>query len=79
MATIGAYDAKTHLPRLLEEVARGETYTITKHGVPIALLVPVPGTQRPDPAAAIAALRQFRRGIRLDGLALRQIIEEGRR
>jgi prevent-host-death family protein len=37
---IGAYEAKTHLPRLLDEVASGESITITKHGVPVAVLTP---------------------------------------
>jgi antitoxin (DNA-binding transcriptional repressor) of toxin-antitoxin stability system len=37
-ADIGAYEAKTHLPALLERVARGEQITITKHGRPIARL-----------------------------------------
>ena len=40
MKTVGVYEAKTHLPRLLEEVRSGERITITKHGVPIALLIP---------------------------------------
>ena len=40
MRQVGAYEAKTHLPRLLDEVAAGATITITKHGVPVALLVP---------------------------------------
>ena len=43
MRSIGAYEAKTHLPRLLDEVAKGERITITKHGVPVAILVP-PGS-----------------------------------
>ena len=38
---VGAYEAKTHLPRLLDEVERGESITITKHGRAIARLVPV--------------------------------------
>jgi prevent-host-death family protein len=41
---IGAYEAKTHLPALLERVARGERFTITKHGRPIARLVPIART-----------------------------------
>ena len=41
MIEVGAYEAKTHLPRLLERVANGERITITKHGVPIAILIPV--------------------------------------
>jgi prevent-host-death family protein len=32
MPTVGAYEAKTHLPRLLEQVERGDTIIITKHG-----------------------------------------------
>jgi len=50
LKTIGAYEAKTHLPRLLDEVARGETITITKHGVPVARLVPLSGTLYVMPA-----------------------------
>ena len=34
MDQVGAYEAKTHLPRLLERVRRGERIVITKHGVP---------------------------------------------
>jgi len=43
---VGAYEAKTHLPKLLERVARGERITITKHGKPIAELIPA---NQPDP------------------------------
>ena len=31
MQSIGAYEAKTHLPRLLDRVVRGESLTITRH------------------------------------------------
>lgn len=41
METIGVYEAKTHLARLLERVANGERLTITRHGKPIAQLIPV--------------------------------------
>ena len=41
MRTVGSYEAKTHLPRLLDEVASsGEPVTITKNGKPVARLVP---------------------------------------
>ncbi len=40
METVGAYEAKTHLPQLLERVTKGERITITKHGVPVAVLQP---------------------------------------
>lgn len=41
MDTVGAYEAKTHLARLLDRVACGETVTITRRGRPVARLVPV--------------------------------------
>ncbi len=43
MEKVCSYEIKTHLPRLLKKVQGGESNTITKHGVPIALLVPPPG------------------------------------
>ena len=46
MESVGAYEAKTHLPRLLERVLRGESLTITRHGRPVARLVPVADDER---------------------------------
>jgi len=79
MRRIGAYEAKTHLPRLLDEVAGGEAITITKHGVAVAVLIPA--STRPALTAheAIVGLRSFRRAHPLDGLSLRELIDEGRR
>jgi prevent-host-death family protein len=79
MRKIGSYEAKTHLPRLLDEVAEGEAITITKHGVAIAVLAPVASRPTRTTHEAIAALRAFRGGHRLDGLSLRELIDEGRR
>ncbi len=76
---MGSYEAKTHLPRLLDDVAGGQTITITKHGVPVAMLVPPGGQATLTPREAIAGLRAFRRGRRLDGVSIRELIDEGRR
>lgn len=76
---IGAYEAKTHLPRILEEVARGETITITKHGVPVAVLSPVTPHETLDARDAAAGLRSFRATHPLRGLTVRELIDEGRR
>jgi len=75
---IGAYEAKTHLPALLERVARGEQITITKHGKPIARLVPI-GRPNPDRRReAVERLMEFSKGRTL-GVPVKQLIEEGRR
>ena len=39
MQTIGSYEAKTRLPELLRQVEKGEQFTITRRGVPIARIV----------------------------------------
>jgi prevent-host-death family protein len=78
MQQVGAYEAKTRLSQLIDEAAKGEEIIITKHGVPVAALVPVAGPRPLDPQAAIAAIKDFRRGRKLAGLSLRELIAEGR-
>jgi len=75
----GTYEAKTHLTRLLARVAKGDEITITRHGVPIARLVPVRSQARLTAATAIAELRKFRQHHRRGKLSLRKMIREGRR
>ena len=54
MREIAASEAKTHLPRLLTDVERGETVVITRHGRPIARLAPVSDDRR----AALRSLKE---------------------
>lgn len=79
MRTVGSYEAKTHLPRLLDAVEKGERITITKHGRPVAVLVPPDAVPAPDVEAFMARMREFRKGNRLRGLSIRELIDEGRR
>ena len=79
METVGAYEAKTHLPKLLERVAGGERIMITKHGLPVAILQPPAPQSRIPSKETIGELRKFREKNRLRGLSIRNMIEEGRR
>lgn len=79
MITVGSYEAKTHLPSLIARVAKGEQITITKHGVPVAKLVPVDAAASKSRAEVIEELRRFRAGRTLGGISIRELIEEGRR
>ncbi len=79
MVRVGAYEAKTHLSQLLERVAEGEWITITKHGQPVAVLKPVSDREQRALPEVIADLRRFRRSHSLEGEAVREMIEEGRR
>ena len=79
METVGAYEAKTHLPKLLERVLKGERITITRHGVPVAVLQP-PDPEKPaNIKSVIAELRKLREKQTHDGLSIREMIREGRR
>ena len=79
MEMIGAYEAKTHLPKLLERVSKGERITITKHGVPVAILQPHEKQKSMDTKSVISELREFRKKHSLGKLSVREMIEEGRR
>lgn len=82
---MGAFEAKTHWSRLLDEVTAGQEVIITKRGVPVARVVPADQapTQRftPEYWAAVdrraAAISARGDGYTLD--TLRQYIDEGRK
>jgi len=78
METVGAYEAKTHLPKLLARVAKGERITITKHGVPVAVLQPPDSSRTQDPGKVIRQLRAFRKKHKLGSASLKRMIAEGR-
>jgi len=85
MKQVGIYEAKTQLPKLVEEVEGGITITITRHGKPVAMLVPLAQDSAlaplspMTPAEAIAAIRAFRKRHPADGTSARELIEYGRR
>jgi len=82
METVGAYEAKTHLPKLLARVVKGEQIIITRHGVPIVKLVPADTEPVRDLKAVIQKIKAFRdqhpvKAVK--GLSISQMISEGRR
>lgn len=79
MPKVGAYDAKTHLPKLLERVEKGERFVITKHGKPVAELVPVTKRTPESIRAALESLKAFQTTHNLGGISLQEMIEQGRR
>jgi prevent-host-death family protein len=81
METVGAYEVKTHLSGLLKRVEQGESFTITKNGVPIAQLVPIQPVAKPDVQQAIAdllAMRKERAGRGLSSTEIKVLVNEGR-
>lgn len=74
---VGVYEAKTHLTALLDRVEHGEQFTITKHGKPIARLIPISRPDRERRREAIAHIKELRKGQILGG-SLKELINEGR-
>lgn len=79
--TVGSFDAKTHLPALLERVAKGERITITKRGKPVAQLVPPPAEATQDVKSVVKEMLAFRDRQKrtLGGSAPQELVEEGPR
>jgi prevent-host-death family protein len=78
--TVGAYEAKTRFSQLLERVLAGEEITITRHGHPVARLVPAQlSASQESRREAILKMRELASRNRLGGLRVRDLIAEGRK
>jgi prevent-host-death family protein len=72
MTTVSAYEAKTHLPRLIRAVERGETVIITRHGKPVARLAPIEDQRGAEVTEAIERIKRLRR--RLPKVSLEELL-----
>jgi prevent-host-death family protein len=79
MVKVGAFEAKTHFASLLERAAKGEEIVITRHGTPVAKLVPVSTENRERRREAIQRLMEFSKGQTLGDLTIRELRDQGRR
>jgi len=77
--SIGAFEAKTHLSRLLEEAEQGYQITITKRGKPVARLIPYQSqSQERTKDEIVKALKELRQ--KVEGkINVREMIREGRK
>lgn len=79
MRKIGAFEAKNTLGTLLDQVEQGEEILITRRGKPVARLVRADaGFDRARARAAVARIKELRKGVTLGGLSIRALIDEGR-
>jgi prevent-host-death family protein len=79
MQTIGTFQVKTHLSRLLDEVSQGMEFIITRHGTPVAKLVPISGKKRANILDTIEKMEAFQLKHALNGLSIKDMIGEGRK
>ena len=74
---VSAYDAKTNLSRLLEGAARGQRFVITRHGKPIAQLIPFDEAEESAVRAALDKVHALRAQLEREGVTLTSVLEEG--
>lgn len=79
METVGAYEAKTNLGKLLDRVMNGESFTITKHGMPVAVLQAPVSIRKQRPSKVIEDVKRFRDRHTLGPNRIKDMVEEGRR
>ena len=84
MEEVGVYEAKTHLTELLARVERGERITITRHGKPVAELVPplAHDSQRIREAMQrlrVARAKLAKRGVKVTAEEIVSWVREGRK
>ena len=79
MDRIGIYDARSRLSELIERVQSGEEVVLTRHGEPVARLVPEKRRRTRSRAAAVARIRALARKLDIRDVDVRKLIEEGRR
>jgi prevent-host-death family protein len=72
---VSAYDAKTHLPKLLERAAQGERFVITRHGKPVAQLIPFEGGDSASIHQAVQEVASLRAGLARQGITLASVLE----
>ena len=76
MPQLGAYEAKTHLPKLLERVQKGERFVITKHGHPIAELIPIGKHDSEVVKQAVTDLRALKNDLKKRGVRVKDLLDE---
>ena len=80
MARVKAIEARARFSDLLDRVARGEKITITRYGVPVALLVPVEKKQpRLSHKEIVEGMRTLRKRAKPGKMSIREMVAEGRR
>ena len=79
MREIEASEAQRRFSLLLDAVAGGEAVLITRHGKAVARLLPVkPGFDRAKARHAADGILEMGRGLRLAGLNIKDMVDEGR-
>ena len=83
MKTVGVFEGKTRFSALIADALKGETTVITRNGEPVAEIGPVQKGRSDRRKVAVERIRALRSRLaaegKLDGLNVRELIDEGRK
>jgi len=79
MIEISAFEAKNKLFHLLDLAEKGEEVIITRHGKQVARLMPIAKPfDREAARQAAEDIKKMGKGVKLDGITIKELINEGR-
>ncbi len=78
MEHIGLHEAKTHFSEIINKVSKGNEFIITRRGIAVARLVPAEKPSRDAVKQALKRAKQLRVKLSLNGLKIKDLIEDGR-
>lgn len=79
--TMSLFEAKSHFCEVIRRAEHGESTTILKHNIPVAFIGPIAEIKKSKytKREAIDGILALREGNRLDGITIKELIEEGRK
>lgn len=79
--TMSVFEAKSHFCEVIRRAEHGEGTTILKHNIPVAFIAPIVETKKSKytKREAIDGILAMREGNSLDGITIKELIEEGRK
>lgn len=79
MKTVGTAEAVLRWSELLTKVSAGESFRITRRGIPIATLVSADKSEKSSSITVADKIREIRKRANLNGMKIKDLINEGRR
>jgi len=78
---IGAFEAKTHFSKIIDQIEKGDEFLITKRGKPVARIVPIKQEKQMSRKEAFNALKEMRKLYRgkPGEFSIREAINKGRK
>jgi len=79
MTKINLSEAKAHFSSIIDKVASGDEIIITRHGHPLAKIIPIQSSPAKDIKTVFENIASIRRSTKTDGSTINELKNIGRR